>query len=141
MTSKRVIKMRWSGGFRETFLVIFTRKGDAAALRRLSRLLTELYRCAAPRWWPPHKQGDDVALLRAAVADLRHLRYVLEWSAGGVTYSALGMAYNQLARDCSAEVEEIAAKIEAAMADPKGTADRHQALLAVGSGFPREVSP
>jgi hypothetical protein len=133
--SKRVTNMRWSGGFRETFLVVFTRKGDAAALRRLACLLTELYRSAAPRWWPAHKRGDVDAILCAVVADLRHLRYVLEWAAGGVTYSALGMAYNQLARDCSGEVEEIAAAIEAAMADPKGTAERHRASL-----MPREVA-
>jgi len=136
MTSKRVTNMRWSGGFRETFLVVFTRKADAAALRRLSRLLTELYRCAAPRWWPPHKQGEDAALLRAVVADLRHLRYVLEWSAGGTTYSELGRAYNWLARDCGGEVEKIAAAIEAAMADPRGTMERHRTSL-----MPREVAP
>jgi hypothetical protein len=128
--------MRWREGFRETFLVIFTRKGDAAALRRLALLLTELYRCAAPRWWPAHKRGDVDAILRAVVADLRHLRYVLEWAGGGTTYSALGMAYSRLARDCGGEVEEIAAAIEAAMADPRGTVDRHRASL-----MPREVSP
>jgi hypothetical protein len=139
--SKRVSNLRWREGFRETFLVVFTRKADAAALRRLALLLTELYRNAAPRWWPSHKRGDDDAILRAVVADLRHLRYVLEWAGGGTTYSPLGMAYSRLARDCSAEVEEIAAAIEAAMADPRGTIERHRALLEVGSGFgPREVA-
>jgi hypothetical protein len=128
--------MRWREGFRETFLVVFTRKADAAALRRLALLLTELYRCAGARWWPAHKRGDVDAILRAVVADLRHLRYVLEWAGGGVTYSALGMAYNRLAHDCSGEVEEIAAAIEAAMADPRGTIERHRASL-----MPCEVSP
>lgn len=134
--SKRVTNMRWREGFRETFLVIFTRKADAAALRRLALLLTELYRCTGARWWPAHKRGDVDAILRAVVADLRHLRYVLEWAGGGTTYSALGMAYARLARDCSGEVEEIAAAIETAMADPRGTAERHRASL-----IPCEVSP
>ena len=134
--SKRVTNMRWREGFRETFLVVFTRKGDAAALRRLALLLTELYRCAAPRWWPAHKRGDVDAILRAVVVDLRHLRYVLEWSAEGTIYSDLGRAYARLARDCGGEVEEIAAAIEAAMADPRGTADRYRASL-----IPREVAP
>jgi len=135
MTSKQVTKKRWSGGFRETFLVVFTRKADAAALRRLALLLTELYRCSA-QWWPPHKGGEDAAILRAVVADLRHLRYVLEWASGGTTYSELGRAYNWLARDCSGEVEKIAAAIEAAMEDPRGTMERHRASL-----MPREVAP
>jgi|GEM_PF-4343959 len=34
--SKRVTNLRWREGFRETFLVVFTRKADAAALRRLA---------------------------------------------------------------------------------------------------------
>src|SRR3978361_1736981 len=109
MSSKRVTNMQWREGFRETFLVVFTRKADAAALRRLALLLTERYRSAAPRWWPSHKRGDDDAILRAVVADLRHLRYVLEWAGGGTTYSPLGMAYARLARDRGGEVEEIAA--------------------------------
>jgi hypothetical protein len=136
MNSKRVTNMRWREGFRETFLVVFTRKADAAALRRLALLLTELYRCSGVRWWPAHKRGDVDAILRAVVEDLRHLRYVLEWAGGGTTYSDLGMAYNRLARACSGEAEEIAAKIEAALADPRGTAERHRA-----SRMPREVSP
>jgi hypothetical protein len=140
--SKRVANMRWREGFRETFLVVFTRKADAAALRRLALLITELYCNAAPRWWPAHKRGDVDAVLCAVVADLRHLRYVLEWAGGGTTYSPLGIAYAQLARDCGGEVEEIAAAIEAAMADPRGTIERHRVLLDVGSGLgPREVSP
>ncbi|MFY9821779.1 MAG: hypothetical protein WAM82_10360 [Thermoanaerobaculia bacterium] len=127
--SKRVTNLRWREGFRETFLVVFTRKADAAALRRLALLLTELYRDAAPRWWPSHKRGDVDAILRAAVADLRHLRYVLEWAGEGVSYSALGNAYAQLARDSSGDAEKIAAAIEAALADPKGTLERHRATL------------
>ncbi len=51
-------RRRWKEGFRETFLVIFTRKGDASALRRLALLLSELYVNAAPRWWPYSKGGE-----------------------------------------------------------------------------------
>ncbi|MGH7486789.1 MAG: hypothetical protein ACREMY_14485, partial [bacterium] len=139
--STRVTNLRWREGFRETFLVVFTRKADAAALRRLALLLTELCRNAAPGWWPAHKRGDLDAILCAVVADLRHLRYVLEWAGGARTYSMQGNALAHFASDRRGDLEKIAAAIEAAMADPRGTVERQRVIsdAAVGVG-PREVA-
>ncbi len=142
MSTRRVTNLRWREGFRETFLVVFTRKADAAALRRLALLLTELYRSAAPQWWPSHKRGDLDAILLAVLADLRHLRYVLEWTGGTVTYSMETNALAHFASDRGADVEKIAAAIEAAMADRKGTLERQRVLSDIAVGLrPREVSP
>jgi hypothetical protein len=139
--SNRVSNLRWREGFRETFLVVFTRKADAAALRRLALLLTELYRNAAPGWWPHPKGSELDALLRAVVADLRHLRYVLEWAGGTRTYSEVGNALAHFASDRSGDVEKIAAAIEAAMADPRGTLERQSVLSDIAVGLrPREVA-
>jgi hypothetical protein len=140
--SKRVTNMRWREGFRETFLVVFTRKADAASLRRLALLLTELYRSAAPQWWPAHTHGDVDAILRAVIADLRHLRYVLEWTGGATTtYSMETNALAHFASDRGADVEKIAIAIEAAMADRKGNLERQRVLSDIAVGLrPREVA-
>ncbi|HEV7509209.1 MAG TPA: hypothetical protein VGS07_30315 [Thermoanaerobaculia bacterium] len=130
--------------FREIFLVMFTDARANEAMRRFGHLQYEM---VIETWgqWPDHREGIFPAEMRAAVADLRHvqrhLRYVLEWAGGGTTYSPLGMAYSRLARDCGGEVEEIAAAIEAAMADPRGTIERHRVLLDAAAGLrPREVA-
>ena len=68
MSSRRALgHPRWREGFRETFLVVFTRKGDASALRRLTLLLSELYVNAAPRWWPYPKGSELDAILHLQV--------------------------------------------------------------------------
>jgi hypothetical protein len=132
---------RWREGFRETFLVVFTRKGDASALRRLSLLLSELYVCAAPRWWPYPKGSELDAILRAVVADLRHLRHVLAWAEGAdVAYGVEGAALAHFAGRCGGELETVAASIEAAMADPKATLKRQQAISDAAVFMRREVA-
>ena len=126
----RNYRRRWKEGFRETFLVIFTRKGDASALRRLTLLLSELYVNAAPRWWPYPKEGEVHALLRATIQDLRHLRDVLAWvDEGGEGSTMEGAALAHFAGRCGGELERIAASIEDAMADPKGNLERDRAIL------------
>jgi hypothetical protein len=129
MSNRRALgHRRWKEGFRETFLVVFTRKGDASALRRLSLLLSELYVNAAPVWWPYPEGSELDALLRAVVADLRHLRHVLAWAEGSKTYSMEGAALAHFAGRCGGELEKVAASIEGAMADPKGTLERERAI-------------
>jgi hypothetical protein len=119
---------RWKEGFRETFLVVFTRKGDGSALSRLSLLLSELYVNAAPVWWPYPEGSELDALLRAVVADLRHLRHVLTWAEGSKTYGMEGAALAHFAGRCGGELEKVAASIEEAMADPKGALERERAI-------------
>ena len=133
---------RWREGFRETFLVVFTRKGDASALRRLTLLLSELYVNAAPRWWPYPKGSELDAVLRAVVADLRHLRHVLAWAEGAeTTYGMEGTALAHFAgRSRRASLETVAASIEAAMADPKGTLERQRAISDAAVFIRREVA-
>jgi hypothetical protein len=132
---------RWREGFRETFLVVFTRQGDASALRRLTLLLSELYVNAAPRWWPYPKGGELDAILRAVVADLRHLRHVLAWAEGAdATYGMEGTALAHFAGRCGGELETVAASIEAAMADPKANLERERAISDAGVFMRREVA-
>jgi hypothetical protein len=129
MSKRRALgHLRWREGFRETFLMVFTRKGDASALRRLSLLISELYVCAAPGWWPYPEGSELDAVLRAVVADLRHLRHVLRWAGEGTTYSMEQTALAHFAGGLNGDVEEIAASIEAAMADPSGTLERERAI-------------
>jgi hypothetical protein len=141
MSNRRALgHPRWREGFRETFLVVFTRKGDASALRRLSLLLSELYVCAAPRWWPYPKGSELDAVLRAVVADLRHLRHVLAWAGGGNAYSMEQSALAHFAGDLGGDLEEVAASIESAMADPKGTLKRQQGISDAAVFIRREVA-
>jgi hypothetical protein len=139
--SNRLANLRWREGFRETFLVVFTRKADASALRRLALLLTELYRNAAPGWWPHPKGSELDAILRAVVADLRHLRHVLEWAGEVKTYSMQGGALAHFASDRGGDLEKIAASIENAMADPRGTLERQRVISDAAVCIrPREVA-
>jgi hypothetical protein len=142
MSNRRALgHPRWREGFRETFLVAFTRKGDSSALRRLALLLSELYVCAAPRWWPYPKGSELDAVLRAVVADLRHLRHVLAWAEGAdTTYGMEGAALAYFAGRCGGELETVAASIEAAMADPKGNLERERAISDAAVFMRREVA-
>src|SRR5215470_17830673 len=98
-------------GFRETFLVHFTRKADAAALRRLGLLVSDLYINAAPRWWPDHIEGALRAVLHAAIRDLRHLRDVLSDLDRGGDYSMEGAALAGFAGRCGVELEGMACRL------------------------------
>jgi hypothetical protein len=141
MSNRRALgHPRWREGFRETFLVVFTRQGDASALRRLSLLLSELYVNAAPRWWPCPKGSELDAILRAVVADLRHLRHVLAWVEGGKAYSMEGAALAHFAGRLGGELKTVAASIEAAMADPKATLERERANSDAAVFMRREVA-
>ncbi len=142
MSNRRVLgHPRWREGFRETFLVVFTRKGDASALRRLSLLLSELYVCAAPVWWPRPEECELDAVLRAVAADLRHLRHVLVWAEGADAFGMEGAALAHFAGRLSGDVEKLAASIETAMADPQGTLERQRAISdAAVCMRPREVA-
>jgi hypothetical protein len=134
-------RRRWKEGFRETFIVLFSRKGDAAALRRLSSLLTELCTLAGP-WWPRLKEGDPHALLYAAVRDIRHVRDVLAWIDAGSDRTMQGAALCQFAGHCGEELEKIAAAIEDAMADPQRTLEDMRAFYDAACfvrPHPREV--
>jgi hypothetical protein len=102
-------------GFRETFLVRFTRKRDVSALRRLGLLVSELYVNAAPRWWPYHPEGDMRAMLNAVVLDLRQARDELAWVTRGERYDPGEVALAELANRSAEEVERIAAAIEGAV--------------------------
>ncbi len=130
MSNRRALgHRRWKEGFRETFLVVFTRSGDASALRKLALLLSELYVNAAPRWWPYPKEGELYTLLGAAIRDLRHLRDVLAWVDEGGDFTMEGAALAHFAGRCGGELERVAASIEDAMADPKGNLERDRAIL------------
>lgn len=109
-------------GFRETFLVRFTRKPDADALRRLAVLVSELYVNSSPGWWPAPREGDLRALLWAVVRDLRYMREVLAQAERGEWYDRGEVLLASFARHCAVDVEGIAAAIEQALADPEGTA-------------------
>jgi hypothetical protein len=145
MSNRRTLgHPRWREGFRETFLVAFTRKGDASALRRLALLLSELYVCAAPRWWPYPKGSELDAILRAVMADLRHLRHVLAWAEGAegadATYGMEGAALAHFVGRLGGDLEKIAASIESAMADPKATLERERAISDAAVFMRREVA-
>jgi hypothetical protein len=108
--------------------VIFTRKGDASALRKLALLLSELYVNAAPRWWPYPKEGELYVLLGAAIRDLRHLRDVLAWVDEGGVFTMEGAALAHFAGRCGGELERVAASIEDAVANPEDNLERERAL-------------
>jgi len=60
-------------GFRETLLMYFTGRNDAPALRHVGALLYDLA-LGASHEWPAWGESQTRAELRAALADLRHLR-------------------------------------------------------------------
>jgi hypothetical protein len=68
------------------------------------------------------------ALLGAVIRDLRHLRDVLAWVDEGGDFTMEGAALAHFAGRCSGELESVAASIEDAMADPKGTLERERAI-------------
>jgi hypothetical protein len=127
------------GGFRETFLLLFTRKGDAAALRRTANLLTEMYRYAGRTWWPLPKEGDFYGLIHAALRDLRHVRDVLLWIDGGHVFDGYEAAVADLVGRCGADLEKVAATIEAGIADLPQLYDEYMRALDASVGQrPRE---
>jgi hypothetical protein len=62
-----------SEGFRETLLFYFTQPGDADVLRRLGVMLyNQALECSGS--WPNWAESATRVEVRAAVADLRHLK-------------------------------------------------------------------
>lgn len=136
----RLTSRRWKEGFRETFLVRFTRRGDASALRRLVALLLELYDNAAPRWWPRHDEGDLRALLGATVKDIRHLRDVLLWVGEGTQPTPETNALATYASRLYEDLEKIAATLEDALANPERILEEERIRLNIAVGMrPREA--
>jgi hypothetical protein len=71
---------RWEDfeGFRESFLLHFTKQPDNAALRTVATLLYDLALEASTALLPSHPEGWARAQVRAAVADLRFLQGFLD---------------------------------------------------------------
>ncbi len=67
---------RWEAyeGFRETFLLYFTREDANAALRTVATLLYDLCLESGSVLMPDHPEGTARAQVRAVVADLRFLQ-------------------------------------------------------------------
>ncbi|HEX9940681.1 MAG TPA: hypothetical protein VGG03_01595 [Thermoanaerobaculia bacterium] len=126
---RRLKERRFQEGFRETFLLLFTRKGDAAALRRVCLLLMEMYRNIAPGWWPYPKEGELKALILAALRDLRHVRDVLAWIDGPHGFVMEDAALASFVGRCADDLEKIAASIEDAMANPQRTLEEDRARV------------
>jgi hypothetical protein len=85
--------------------------------------------------------GELDAILLAVVADLRHLQYVIEWAGEGKWLLHAECALAHFASDRGGDLEKIAASIEDAMADPKGTMEQ-QRVISDAAVFiqPREVA-
>jgi hypothetical protein len=126
---------RFKDGFRETFLFLFTRKGDAAALRRVCMLLSDLYQGIDPRQWPAPKDGELKGLVLAAVRDLRHVRDVMLWIDAGHGFDGYSAAVADLVGRCGADLEKIAVSIEDGMADLPQLYDEYMRALDERAGI------
>ncbi len=136
---RRLTDRRFRDGFRETFVFLFTRKGDAAALRRVCMLLSDLYRGIDPRQWPPAKDGDFYGLILAALRDLRHVRDVFLWIDGGHGFNGYEAAVADLVGRCGADLEKIAAAIEGGVTDLPQLYDEYMRRVDEAVGMcPRE---
>jgi hypothetical protein len=80
VTPPTIDPARWedSEGFRESFLLYFTRADANAALRTVAMLLYDLVLDAGTVLMPDHPEGWARAQVRAALADLRHMQGYLE---------------------------------------------------------------
>lgn len=136
---RRLTDRRFRDGFRETFVFLFTRKGDAAALRRVCMLLSDLYRGIDPRQWPAPKHGDLHGLILAALRDLRHVRDVFLWIDAGHGFNGYEAAVADLVGRCGADLEKIAAAIEGGVADLPQLYDEYMRRVDEAVGMrPRE---
>jgi hypothetical protein len=80
VTPPTIDPARWEDfeGFRESFLLYFTRKPDNAALRTVATLLYDLVLDSGSTLMPEHPEGWVRAQVRAALADLRFLQGFLD---------------------------------------------------------------
>lgn len=60
--------------FRETFLLLLTSRGPNKTFRSLGIILHAIVLEFGARYWPPQRDGNTRAEVKAAVADLRHLQ-------------------------------------------------------------------
>lgn len=105
-------------GFRETFLMHFTRPGDAEVLRRFGVMLFDAALESA-RLWPDWPESATRAELRAAAADLRHLAEFLAALGLSRELSALTSADERLSRFAGRQAKQvvrIAERIETKLA-------------------------
>jgi predicted ArsR family transcriptional regulator len=110
-----------SAGFRETFLYHVTEPDDAAALRRLARILYESTLELA-RYAPPGGESATREELRAAVADLRHTQGFLAAVARSQEESELSLADAELAALAARQAQIVAgaaAALEQALGRPE----------------------
>jgi hypothetical protein len=136
---EQLTERRFKDGFRETFVFLFTRKGDAPTFRHLAALLMDLYRGVDSLFWPPHQQGDLHGLILAALRDLRHVRDVMLWIDAGHGFDGYAAAVADLVGRSGADLEMIAQKIEAGMANLPQLYDEYMRALDIAVGQrPRE---
>jgi hypothetical protein len=128
VTPPTIDPARWEDfeGFRESFLLHFTRKPDNAALRTVATLLFDLVLEASTALIPPQPEGWGRALVRAAVADLRFLNGFL----GRFTQEADGSSLEpyeehlyRFAGARSAVLAKVADEIEAQLGPWRGESE------------------
>jgi hypothetical protein len=101
-------------GFRETLLMHFTGRNDAAALRHVGALLYDLA-LGASHQWPDWPESPTRTELRAALADLRHLRGFLHAVGREHEVSSLAppdIVLSQLAAEKARELARIVEELE-----------------------------
>ena len=136
---EQMTERRFKDGFRETFVFLFTRKGDAPTFRHLAQLLMDLYREVGSHFWPQHQQGDLHGLILAALRDLRHVRDVFLWIDAGHGFRGYEAAVADLVGRCGADLEMTAQKIEAGIANLPLLYDEYMRALDIAVGQrPRE---
>jgi hypothetical protein len=118
-TPKTRIPPGWEefASFREAMLRHFTQPEDLACLRHLGRMLFE-QALELARLWPQSPESETRSGLRAAAADLWHTAGTLAAVGRERELSELAAedeALSALAADCAAQVERLAAAIEAAL--------------------------
>ena len=127
VTPPTVDPARWEDfeGFRETFLLYFTRKPDNAALRTVATLLYDLVLESGNILMPPHPEGWARAQVRAALAELRFLQGFfasLTAEAEGASLEAYEEHLYRFAGQRSAVLGRIADEIEAQLGAWRGEA-------------------
>jgi hypothetical protein len=127
VTPPTVDPARWEDteGFRETFLLYFTRADANAGLRTVATLLYDLVLESGSVLMPDHPEGWARSQVRAALADLRHMQGFL----GSLTAEAEGSSLEpyeehlyRYAGARSAILGTIADEIEAQLGPWRGEA-------------------
>ncbi len=112
-------------GFRETFLLYFTREDANAALRTVATLLYDLCLESGP-FMPDHPEGSARAQVRAVLADLRFLQGFLDSLTAEAEGSSLEPYEEHLFRFAgkrSAALGQVADEIEAQLGAWRGESE------------------